>query len=106
MSKKMKKLALLASGTAFLPIIGSIPFVSNQGGGCYRNDAFANLFTNAGGAAIESLFDSPFFNDNRANSDYDRFVREPITDIAQEAWSDYVFGRYAADPQFPNLFAE
>lgn len=103
MSRNMKKFAAIAMGTAFLPWVGG-GFLG--GGGCYRNDAFAGLWTNVGNSAIQSLSDSSFFNDTVAASDYDTLVREPLTKITQSAWTDYVFGRYAADPAFPHLLSE
>lgn len=101
-SKVTRRLAVL-SGTAFLPFLGVL---GGDAGGCFRNDAFAGLFANAGNAAIASVFDGAIFNDQVANSDYDQFVRQPLSEVTQDAWTEYVFGRYAADPEFPSLLEQ
>lgn len=83
-----RSLVLLALGGATLGLFGtSFGPGGNMGCNYATYDDYAQMFTTSGQSAIQTLSDGLF---GGIGTDFDAWVRNPGTTLAQNAWANWV----------------
>ena len=94
MSKRFRKsLVLLCMGGASMFFFG--PYLGDAG--CTQNADLKAFFQTIGTTAVDRISDTAF-DYGVVDSDYDRYVRGPTTDLFQDMWNNFVFTWFPEDP--------